>query len=209
MSRRARLLVSLVFPLALLVVFVCLAAAVSAGNTLGPDSLLRDGIHGFASAGLTSLAAAVTLLGSVAFLTAATAIGLLAFYWAGWRRDAAALAWLMGGAIVLDNALKFAFHRIRPEPFFGIAPESYSFPSGHALFSSCFYAALASHARSAALRAWIWLAAFLLVIAIGLSRVYLGFHYPSDVLGGYVAALFWIGAVAFMARLGMLPKREP
>ncbi len=212
MSRRAGLLVMLFIPLLPLALFVCLGAAVSAGATFGWDVALRDAIHRQAWPALTSLAFAASFLGSVVFLSVASVIAGLAFYRAGWRHDAAVLAWLMGGAVVLNNALKFAFHRMRPEPFFGVAPESYSFPSGHALFSCCFYIALASalagHAPSRILCASIWLGALFLVLAIGLSRVYLGVHYPSDVLGGYLAALFWVGVVVFMDRRGVPPKRD-
>jgi membrane-associated phospholipid phosphatase len=212
MMRRVQLPAMLPFPLFALFLFVCLAAAVSAGDTFGWDSALRDAIHRQAWPALTFLAFAASFLGSVLFLAGASAISLVAFYRARWRHEAAVLAWLMGGAVVLNNALKFAFHRIRPEPFFGVAPESYSFPSGHALFSCCFYIALASalarHTRSRVVRAWIWLVAVFLVMAIGLSRVYLGVHYPSDVLGGYIAALFWVGVVLLMDRFGLLPKRD-
>jgi undecaprenyl-diphosphatase len=105
----------------------------------------------------------------------------------------------MAGAVVLDNLLKYAFHRVRPEPFFGISPETYSFPSGHVLFSACFYGMLglvfAADVRSVLSRAAIWAAAALLVSAIGLSRIYLGVHYPTDVIAGLLVGLFWLGAM--------------
>jgi membrane-associated phospholipid phosphatase len=77
--------------------------------------------------------------------------------------------------------------------------KSYSFPSGHALYSLCFYGVLASllaaHAPPGAAPIGIYVAAALLIAGIGLSRVYLGVHYPSDVIAGYLAAAFVIGAV--------------
>ena len=106
---------------------------------------------------------------------------------------------MMAGAVVLENALKYAVHRTRPEPFFGTPPESYSFPSGHALFSACFYGALAwmlaARTRNAGACAAIWTAALALIAAIGLSRVYLGVHYPTDVIGGYLVAAFWLAGL--------------
>jgi Membrane-associated phospholipid phosphatase len=84
----------------------------------------------------------------------------------------------------------------RPEPFFGTAPETYSFPSGHALFSACFYGALAwllgAALRNFGARAAIWAMSLALIAAIGLSRLYLGVHYPTDVIAGYLVAVFWI-----------------
>jgi undecaprenyl-diphosphatase len=141
----------------------------------------------------------ITVLGSVRFLGSALAIAVAAFLMAGRRRSAVALACTMAGAIVLENAMKYAIRRVRPEPFFGTEPDTYSFPSGHALLSSCFYwvlaELLAGRARSEPARAAIWCVAVLLVAAIGLSRIYLGVHYPTDVLGGYLTAAFWLGIV--------------
>jgi undecaprenyl-diphosphatase len=91
------------------------------------------------------------------------------------------------------------FQRPRPDVFFGPQPLNYSFPSGHALVSCCFYLALAEilvrdqwpRVRKLA----VWTLAVLLTGAIGLSRVYLGVHYPTDVLGGYAAAIAWLSIV--------------
>jgi undecaprenyl-diphosphatase len=105
---------------------------------------------------------------------------------------------------VLDLALKHTFHRARPIGFFGISPSSYSFPSGHALGSLCFYGVLAAilsaRVRGRAARFCIWIAASILVTLIGFSRIYLGVHYPSDVIAGYCAAAVWVGMVVFLDR---------
>jgi undecaprenyl-diphosphatase len=105
----------------------------------------------------------------------------------------------MTGSLVLDVALKYIYHRTRPTAYFGTAPHSYSFPSGHALCSFCFYGVLAgllsARTKPLAWRLFIWFAAATLVIAIGLSRIYLGVHYPSDVVAGYLAAAVWVGTI--------------
>jgi undecaprenyl-diphosphatase len=54
---------------------------------------------------------------------------------------------------------------------------------------------LSARTKSLAWRLAIWIAAAVLVIAIGLSRIYLGVHYPSDVIAGYLAAAVWVGTV--------------
>ena len=96
----------------------------------------------------------------------------------------------------MDEAVKLFFHRARPEPWFDYPlPRTYSFPSGHAFVSFCFFLCLAEivirdewpKLRKLA----IWFAAVLCTFTIGLSRVYLGVHYPTDVLAGYVAAIMW------------------
>ena len=96
--------------------------------------------------------------------------------------------------------LKTVFHRHRPEPFFDTRlPASYSFPSGHAMLSFCLClsaaALFASSRRNLLVRITIWTFWAGLSGAIGYSRIYLGVHYPSDVLAGYLAALVWSLAV--------------
>ena len=116
-----------------------------------------------------------------------------------WKRAALWLAIAMAGSLLLDLALKYAYHRARPTAYFGVAPSSYSFPSGHALCSLCFYGVLAgllsARIKSLAWRIIVWTVAAILIIAIGLSRIYLGVHYPSDVLAGYLAATVWVGTI--------------
>ena len=144
-------------------------------------------------------------------LAVALLVALAAFLVARWRRAAVWLIITMAGALVLDVGLKYGFHRPRPAPFYGPLPHSYSFPSGHAVFSFCFYAVLAGlvndRVRSLALRIVIWIVAALLILAIGFSRIYLGVHYASDVIAGYLAAALWVSAMIFLDRL-RIHRRE-
>ena len=123
------------------------------------------------------------------------------------RQDAAwRILIVMAGAEALDGILKIQFHRQRPEPFFGLlAPPSYSFPSGHALLSCCLYGALATVAGTR--RRLTRCAAAVLILAIGASRVYLGVHYPSDVIAGYLVAIVWMaGVTAVYTRIATIEK---
>ena len=106
----------------------------------------------------------------------------------------------MIGAGVLDTALKLAFRRARPTPFFDYPlPPSYSFPSGHALFAFCFFTAagalLAPRLKPLALKLLVGVVAVGAVLAIGFSRIYLGVHYPSDVIAGYTVGLLWSSVI--------------
>ena len=156
-------------------------------------------VHSLASPLLTLLAEKITLLGTLGILALFGVVAVAFLVHARHRDGAVFLMVTMVGALALENGLKFSFQRVRPPPFFGSEPETYSFPSGHALFSLCFYGGLAITAsrsmQSAAMKTGIWIATVLLVLAIGGTRIYLGVHYPSDVLGGYLVAIAWIALV--------------
>lgn len=135
-------------------------------------------------------------------------LGVLTILWlvrAGRGRTAVLFGVVVAGAEIIDQLGKHLFHRLRPVPFFGLsAPKSYSFPSGHALVSCAFFGALAAivaaRTPSRARRSIYYLAAAAFSGAIGLSRIYLGVHYPSDVLGGYAAAVVWACTVVCVMR---------
>jgi undecaprenyl-diphosphatase len=112
---------------------------------------------------------------------------------------AAALAVVTIGAQLLNNVLKDFFQRTRPAPLEGLIPaQAFSFPSGHAMVAAAFYG-------FAAYLAWRnlagWRRAVMVVLllgltgVIGLSRLYLGVHYASDVFAGYIAGFLWTDAV--------------
>lgn len=145
------------------------------------------------------IAVAISLVGSP---VAMAALGVAVAVALAWRRAWALLAgWTaaFAGAGVLTWALKDIIRRPRPT---GAAAflhgASWSFPSGHSLGAMIGYGMLAYilalHASRRRSRATIYSAAALLVVAIGLSRLYLGVHYFSDVVGGFAAGLVWLSA---------------
>jgi undecaprenyl-diphosphatase len=197
-------IISLVVAVLALFLFAWIAESVADQHTQRFDLLIRTGIHQHASPAFTRVMIWTSFLGGDGLaLAALLAFGLFIFY--RWRRAALWLVITLAGATVLDLTLKHAFHRARPEPYFVPLPHSYSFPSGHALYSFCFYGVLAAliagRIRSLPLRILLWAVAALLVFAIGLSRVYLGVHYPSDVIAGYLAAAIWVATLVVLDRL--------
>lgn len=142
---------------------------------------------------LTSLAAIMTQMGSV-YVT--LGLGLLAGVILAFRRSARS-AFLLAAIVLLErlsvDGLKLAIGRPRPEfellPFM---PGSYSFPSGHSANSMAAFTAIAliavpQHWRRPALATAITLALF-----IGLTRIFLGVHWPSDVIGGWAWGLLFV-----------------
>jgi undecaprenyl-diphosphatase len=199
----AGVILSLAAAVLSLFLFGWIAGEMREGDTIKFDLAVRNWVHQFASPGMTRAMTAVSLLG-YDLLIVALVMALAVFAYLQWRRAAAWLAITMAGALALDLALKYAFQRPRPQPFFGAAPHSFSFPSGHALCSFCFYGVLAgliaARTRSKVLRVAVGVMAAALIVAIGLSRIYLGMHYPSDVIAGYLAAAVWVATLLVLDR---------
>jgi undecaprenyl-diphosphatase len=181
-------------------VFAWLANGALREQAAGFDAAVRDAVHAWATPSLTLFMLCATQLGSGPFLIAVGALAIWRLAAAGRKHAAFLLAVAAIGGEALDQILKLCFHRPRPDAFFGLTdPPTYSFPSGHALTATCFYgvlaAVLAARMRPVAAKAGVWALAAALAALIGLSRVYLGVHYPSDVLAGYAAAVVWVAAV--------------
>lgn len=102
----------------------------------------------------------------------------------------------LGGSALLNLGAKQLFARERPSLWESIAPESsYSFPSGHAMGSMTLAMVLVLLAWHTRWRGWIAVPMAGFVVLVGLSRVYLGVHYPSDILAGWAAACAWTALV--------------
>lgn len=184
--------------LAALYVFAELAEGVAEAETQRLDAAALVWLRQFASPTLDVLARAASVLGSEA--VAVFLVLLLVLFGRQGRWGAAAgLLVTTAGAQLLNNVLKDLFHRTRPAPVAGLIPaQAFSFPSGHAMVSAAFYLFVAyvgwrllrGHLRA------VWASAMVLVVLlIGLSRLYLGVHYLTDVVAGYAAGLVWADAV--------------
>ena len=119
--------------------------------------------------------------------------------------DLSALAICLAGAGLLSVLLKNSFHRLRPDSFFLVQETSYSFPSGHAMATMCFYGMLAfflmKEVKSWPVRLLIATLTIILSLIIGISRIYLGVHYPTDVVAGYAVGFMWLTfCISFLLR---------
>lgn len=184
-----------------LMLFGWLASEIFEGETRVLDETIRRCVNQISSPTLTKLMVSISFVGSPLFLVLSGIVVLVIFLRLRWRRAAVLFVVTMAGEIVLDLTLKAFYGRARPEPFFDYPlPSSYSFPSGHALGSFCFYGILAwlitARLENRAACIVVRVLAVLLILLIGFSRIYLGVHYPSDVGGGYLAALAWVVTVS-------------
>lgn len=139
----------------------------------------------------------MTELGSVWFLATMSIIWI----WVIWIRkrkvwNISFFIFTVGGGGLLIKLLKSFYQRERPSINSEIDAIGYSFPSGHGMGSLLFYGFLTyiiiSNIKSKAIKWSAVILASILVLLIGFSRVYLGAHYPSDVIAGYLAGAVWL-----------------
>ena len=125
------------------------------------------------------------------------------------RSDAKFIALAMMAASVLDMPFKYLVHRPRPLETLAVAmPTSFSFPSGHVLFATAFYGALATvlvKNRTPASSSMIWLFTGIVIALVTSSRLCLGVHFPSDVLGWLLSGLVCISFASWTIRFGAAP----
>lgn len=147
----------------------------------------------------------VTALGSYTVLTGAV-LSMFGFLVAARRRRLAfflIISSLM--ALGLSNSIKIAVARPRPDLFPQLVPTvSASFPSGHAMLSAAIIltlgGVLAFAAKRPSERQMVMLAAFAVAICVGLSRLWLGVHWPSDVLAGWCLGFTWAALTLLIAK---------
>ena len=147
------------------------------------------------TATLTDVARVITWAGSAFLLVPLALIACLSLAWAGVRREALAVALSLGGAMLISDWVKLLVSRPRPPVEHLQVVTGSSFPSGHATQASAFWFSLVLALQAAgAPRRTTRVAtgfALLIVLAVAASRVYLGVHYPSDVVAGMLLGTGW------------------
>lgn len=191
-----RLLLLFVGVLLPLAGFASLAEEIHEAESLHFDDALLLRMHAMASPALDAFFVLLSKLGyqwGVIPLDVLIVVVLLIAR--RWRKAAFATTAFIGSAL-LNLASKQMFQRDRPSLWESVAPEStFSFPSGHAMGSMTLALTVVFLAWNTRWRWPVVAAALLFVPLVGLSRVYLGVHYPSDILAGWCAALVWVVGV--------------
>jgi membrane-associated phospholipid phosphatase len=190
-----------------LALFIWLGYLIRSGEPTGFDLSVRNWLRSMESARLTALMWGASVYAAPSRLIPLALAAAAAFLVRGWRRGALLAVVTVTGGGLLDVGLKVLFARARPEAFFDYypSPTSFSFPSGHALTATCFFggiAVLVSHRLESRIsQTLVWMVAVAAALLVGISRIYLGVHYPTDVLGGFAVGIIWVTAVAFGDRL--------
>ena len=205
MATRERVLAAIDFVVGVTsaVAFLAITDAVLEGEITRFDRAVVLGLHGFDSPLLDVVMRGLSFVGSVYFV-APLVVVVAATAWVRERRElAAGLVAVAVTTVILNVTLKNIFRRPRPTLFFEIArPNSFSFPSGHAMASTAIYGMVAFvlgrvHPR---IRRPVYALSATLVVLIGISRVYLGVHWPTDVLAGWAAAAMVLAGTRLAGR---------
>lgn len=164
-------------------------------DTLLIDQQISTFIYSWRNPALTKLMLFITNLGAGYMLAIAVLI-VIFFVWEKHKREALAFAIILVMGLGINVSLKQMIQRSRPTMSPLVVEKSYSFPSGHAMNSSVFYLAISFYTyhftRKKKLSLMATAVAIVLILLIGFSRVYLGVHYPSDVVAGYIVGVWWL-----------------
>ncbi len=193
-------------------IFVFVAAVVAAGAALGGflaivdaladhegvyylDFQVRHFVMGQVRPDLTAWAIRITEVGSVPGTTALVVLTSVFLWRKGKRWAVARLIFSITGGTLVFTGLKLLFHRPRPVDML-VPATGYSFPSGHAFMATVFYGLLIylvwTESQSRAVRAVATTLGALMIALIGMSRIYLGVHWMTDVMGGFLAGFVWL-----------------
>lgn len=158
-------------------------------------------VHSTAQAQLDVIAVTLTQFGRIRIvLPIVCVIALVLLVQKRWRSLTYLLTTEIGSAIINGTAKEF-MHRVRPHLWDSLAPEfSFSFPSGHSMTSMTLVAALVILTWGSV---WCWvilIAGSLFVLGIGWTRLYLGVHFPSDILAGWMVSIAWAIGVSLVIK---------
>ena len=194
--------------------FVELTEEVTENSMKGFDRSITDYVTSFRSSGLNSFFIFITDLGDVyAYIVAMVLVTIFLFVkLRSWKFIFQLLGVLVLSALS-NIGLKKVFNRARPAEEHLVVIESLSYPSGHAMSAMAFYGFLIYLLYQVKIPKWarifFTILFSLLILSIGISRIYLGVHFPSDVAGGFIAGLIWVAlCIVIFNVIDLLRKRN-
>lgn len=192
-----RLLVAFVLCIFFGIAFGYIAAAVGNESIVHFDTAVIGFVQGLEAPWLTSIMKVFTWIGSGYVVAPIALIGFIVLYFVlRYRHQAFLLIAVIAGTVLLNGALKIYFKRERPEIHRIMDANGFSFPSGHSMMAFALYAIIAyiawRNVKTTTSRVVLVLFTAVMIIMIGTSRIYLGVHYPSDIVGGYAVSALWV-----------------
>lgn len=175
------------------------------------DTAILLWLHQWANPVLDAVMLKITTLGNPDFVVVVVVFSLGWLWWRQCHLEAKVFAIACLGALILNQGLKLCFAKPRPQLWTHlIAESSFSFPSGHALGSLVLYGFLAYVLAKQSPKSahWFYSVAAAIIAAIGTSRLYLGVHWPTDVLAGYAVGFLWLMVCITMIKLQTQTRRR-
>lgn len=155
---------------------------------------------------MTLLMEFVSFVGSAPVVIMLVLTAMFIFYFVLRERVSAMILFVVvAGSHALNELLKSVFERERPDLYRLVEESGYSFPSGHSMAALSLYATLTillwPHIPTRFGKIALLIFSTAMILLMGLSRVYLGVHYPSDVVGGYLASASWLVMIILIYRI--------
>jgi undecaprenyl-diphosphatase len=190
------LVIGVVIAIAGTLAFAEIGEWVQKGLTQSFDVAVLQWMHRHNTALLTQIAVELTYLGTGTVVLMIVAVAALFLWHTEHKHSARLLLASVAGNIILNGMLKLVFHRDRPTVFeWQTTAVSSSFPSGHAMSATVCYGTVAYLVIRLQKHRWsrvlTGVAAVILILLVCATRLYLGVHYPSDVIAGILVGLAW------------------
>lgn len=207
-----RLLIAFVLCIGFGIAFGYIASAIGNESIASFDTAVIAFVQGLETPWLTSIMKVFTWIGSGYVVASIALIGFIVLYFVlHYRQQAFLLIVVIAGSVIFNSVLKNYFKRERPEIHRILDANGFSFPSGHSMMAFALYAILAyiawRNVRTMTSRVVLLLFTAFMIIIIGASRIYLGVHYPSDIVGGFAVSALWV-TIAITVYAYFQHKRE-
>ncbi|WP_034301306.1 phosphatase PAP2 family protein [Bacillus cihuensis] len=199
MKYKRYLLSAFLVGLVSLIGFSFMALLISGPRIVRFDQTVISLIQGFESPKLTTVMKLFTYIGSFpSMFGICLLVSLFLYFVLKHRAELLLFGTVIIGTPILNHILKQYFHRARPDLHRLIEIGGYSFPSGHAMNAFAVYGILSfllwRYIPTRLGRGALIMISSIFILMIGTSRIYLGVHYPSDIIGGYFASGFWLAS---------------
>ncbi|MFN6456177.1 MAG: phosphatase PAP2 family protein [Nostoc sp. EfeVER01] len=204
-------IVGLAICLLILFVVAKLAEEVLEKEAFAFDTSFLLWLHQFANPSLDNLMLFITNLGNPKTVVVVAAMTLGILWWRRYRIETYIFVLTCIGGLTLNTGLKLFFSKPRPQLWTVLISEkSFSFPSGHALGSMVLYGFIAYILATyySQFSRLIYVLTVILIAAIGISRLYLGVHWPTDVIAGYGVGFLWLMICITMLKLQRLRQGQ-
>lgn len=192
-----RLLIAFMLCIGFGVAFGYIASAIGNESIASFDTAIIGFVQGLETPWLTTVMKFFTWIGSGYVVVPIAVIGFSVLYFAlHYRQQAFLLIVVIAGSVIFNTILKNYFKRERPEIYRILDANGFSFPSGHSMMAFALYAIIAyiawRNVKTMTSRVALLLFTAFMIIIIGVSRIYLGVHYPSDIIGGFTVSALWV-----------------